>query len=844
MAEINLRKQWLVREAPLEYGPEMAPRVQGFKDGWMTADLPCDVHMPLMEAGIIQDPVVADHFEACHWIEERSWWFKKTFHADGELLRKPVVELELDSLDARADIFLNGVHLGHHLCAFYPFLRDVKPYLQEGENTLLVRLTSGLEHVSDQDIARVKPYVSTEGDRCVDSRGDKRRAFIRKPQYVYGWDWGPRIATCGIMQGGRLKAYDTVIIRHVRIQTRSFMQNISVLEFALEIENMHPYTTADAVVRIALLEEGSPVHERKMEVLLRSGLNYFNTLEFVQDLKRWWPNGLGEQPLYTVQVSVEAVGVSHAYPPFKIGVRTITLQQNRFGFKGDISRDFTFVVNDVPIFCKGGNWIPADSIYARVTDEKYDALIREARDCNLNMLRIWGGGIYERDVFYEKCDAYGILIWHDFMFSCAMYPDDQEWFKQEAEREMDHQTRRLVNHAALALWCGNNENHWGYAEWHDGVRKGLFFGGGHCYNIIAPRVVQRNCPHIPYWNSSPYGGVMPNDNNVGDRHHWGDCTMNAEMEKRITPEEYDKVTSKFVSEYGYIGPCSLSTIETYHGGAPVDRNGRIWRIHNNTFEKETVPAGIAKHYKDPALMSLEEYLLYAGLCQGLMLSYSLEALRYKTFCAGGLFWMYDDCWGEVGWTIIDYYLKRKPAYHYVRRALAPVKLILRKDGGAISVVGINETSEEVSFSISYGYSRFDGSQKNAQETLLILPKRSRKEVLRFKQGIGDPKQGFWFVRPEGTDQVLPAVLRTGVFKALQIPLPAVEIDNLLVSGTTVEFLIKSEVYAHAVHFGLPDTAVLSDEYFDLLPGEARTIVVHNLPEGFDAGGIKPKAVTV
>ena len=204
------------------------------------------------------------------------------------------------------------------------------------------------------------------------------------------------------------------------------------------------------------------------------------------------------------------------------------------------------------------------------------------------------------------------MLWHDFMFACALYPDYQDWFREAVERELDHQTRRLRNHASIALWCGGNENHWGFVDWWDAP----IFCGAECYNRIAPQVVARNCPEVPYWNSSPYGGPHPNGDEAGDRHHWHECMMSSEMAQRIAPEEYGKVGAKFVSEYGYIGPCCKSSVIRYHGGAAIDRSSSTWRHHNNTFERGTVVAGIEKHYRDAAELSLDDYPLYGGPARG------------------------------------------------------------------------------------------------------------------------------------------------------------------------------------------------------------------------------------
>jgi beta-mannosidase len=833
MKVIDLNKGWNLRYENLSWGMEKAPVVLAQSDGWMQCDVPCDVHIPLIEKGIIKEPLEALNCFDCEWIEKKSWWFRKDFIMDGDMSGFVASELTFEALDVEADIFLNGIYLGHHRSAHYPFTKDVQSMLRSGDNTLLVRVTSGLEYFNDKDISPFEKTVNKEPEK---GRGDARRVFLRKAQYVYGWDWGPRVATCGIVGDVYIKQYSKVAVRGIHVVTKSIEGSTAVLSIEVEAENLHPFKSLDGTINLDISFEGERIISRKETCHYRSGLNFLQFDITIDNPNLWWPNGMGAQALYTLNVTAQ-IGEASDYQRLKFGIRTIRVKTDPIN---EHERFFAFEVNGVKTFCKGGNWIPADSIYARVTDEKYDALLSEAREANFTMLRIWGGGIYERDIFYQKCDEYGILVWHDFMFACALYPDNLDWFQREVENEIDYQTKRLRNHPCIALWCGNNENHWGFMGWWRGEKMAEFFGGGLSYNRIAPAIVEKNCPEIFYWNSSPYGGAEPNGYDIGDTHHW-DLTMNADMKKRITPEGYDNIPWKFVSEYGYIGPCVKSTIEKYHAGNPVIRYGDIWNLHNNTFEKDTVAAGITKHYRDSDDLDIDSYLLYAGLCQGLMYEYSLESIRFSRDCWGSLFWMYNDCWGEVGWTIIDYYLKRKPSFYYVKRAFAPVNLILRSDNNIVKVMGVNDTPKSLSFDVEYGYISFDGSIRETNTTNVTLEPFSKRIVLEFEKGDHDYKNGVVFVRPT-VSEVLPAVLRTHDFRELNIKKPELRVSNFEATEDTVRFMVSTDTYAHAVHFNLDPDIHLSDEYFDLLPGQSRTIEIMNGLSGIDCGLIKPECV--
>jgi beta-mannosidase len=832
---VSLNNNWALRDAPLTWGVGEAAQILSRNDsmletgggtgtGWLKTDLPCDVHMPLIEDGIIKDPVKADYCFESEWIEKRSWWFLREIDSGEIEMDCDLIELEIDSLDAEADVFFNGIHLGRHRSAHYPFKHDIKPCLIQGKNSLLVRVTSGLEHVTEEDVAQLGWAVSCESDAHKGlRRGDKRRAFVRKPQYVYGWDWSPRIATVGIMKGARINCFNRIAVRGSSLSVESVDSPVRI-KATVEVENLRHFVTIDVDVKIELFFNGEKAAQaERTDLLLVSGINFVELELEVADAQLWWPNGMGSQPLYDVKITAESGG-TQSVSEFKFGIRTIELDTNRIDSE---NRWFRFLVNGKPVMCKGGDWIPADAVYARVNDEKYDALISEAKAANFTMLRVWGGGIYEGDAFFEACDRYGILLWYDFMFSCSIYPDHLPWFQREVEKEIDYQTKRLRNHASLALWCGNNENQWIYKDLsHSKLAYSYSKGFGlYTYNQLAPAIVRRNCAHIPYWSSSPYGGDEPNANEVGDRHHWGDCMMNREMEKRITPEEYDKIESKFISEYGYPGPCPLKSIEDYFDGQPVDRQSTVWDMHNNTFEKHTVNAGIQKHYTDREL-DLPEYILYASMVQSLMLGYSLEAIRSKPQCSGALFWMYNDCWGEVGWTIIDYYLRRKPSFYGVKRAFEPVKLILRKNGGSVAVTGCNDTALEVTFSASAGWVPPDGTAPRVDKVSITIPAFFRGVVLELPITEGDADKELWAVKPDD-EAVRSAILRQKTMKGLALPAGKLKAELVTADVDGILVRISAENFCHGVHFN-PDKGIPEDEYFDLLPGESRAIRIEDL----------------
>ncbi len=835
----NLNKHWELCYRPLGWGVDEATLVVFNDSASFEVSLPCDVHEPLIENGIIAEPLEELNSFDCEWVEEKSWWFRREVTLDEDALAADRIELTFESIDLEAELFVNGTHLAHHANAHVPLACDITGVAKRGSNTVLVRVSSGAEKIPRELVYDLGKSVSkTYG------RGDDRRVYLRKPQYVYGWDWGPRLVTCGIVKDVYLEIHTGIVCRDAMLVTQSADAEAATADVVatVTVENLHIYRTREASVQAEFLFDGEVVACESGDVQLRSGLNFVELSFHLEQAHLWWPRGMGDQPLYEVRTTVTSEGDTASGTAVEYGIRTLRLDESPM----DNGRLFAFEVNGKRVFCRGGDWIPADSIYSRVSDEKYTALVDAAAEANFTMLRIWGGGIYERDIFYSLCDKAGILIWHDFMYACALYPEKDSAFVEESRKELDYQTRRLRNHSSIAVFCGSNENHWIYQHNWSQSYDPEYFGGGLIYNYLAPQVMASNCPHIPYWNSSPYGGEVPNSTEVGNRHHWHEAMMNPEMEKRITPEGYDRIGSRFVTEYGYIGPCSTRTIERYYGAtSPIERGSDVWEWHNNTFEKDTVVAGIKKHYMDPDNLSLEDYLLYAGLCQSLMLGYSLEALRYTKVTNGALFWMYADCWGEVGWTIVDYYLDRKPAYYAVKRAFAPQRLILRREGSALGVMLTNDTPLDCRIPVQVGFVSFDGSSRDLQTVVLSADAFSRSWVeldCSLDRGTGPDAEGLIVAIPE-TDAILPGILRATEFRNLRLRLPSLDLTVGETDDDTARVTVSSDSYAHAVHLELPDGALPEDDYFDLLPGERRTITIRGIRRS-DVDRVRAGAVSV
>jgi beta-mannosidase len=826
MKTISLNKNWDMHEAPLKWNKDYYNKVRSLEEGWFHCDLPTDVRMPLLEKGIIKDPVLSDYCRDGEWVEDRSWWFIKKFDSSDVCLLDDIIELVLEGLDTRSDIFINGCYLGIHRSVHYPFVYDIKEYIIPGENIIMVRLTSGLEEISEADVAELNHAVCIEEHNGGSNRGDARRAFVRRPQYTVGWDWGPKVITIGITGNAFLRSYKTIAIRDVKAETLSIGKTVE-LHVGVNVENLSFISSMECDVKLKLWDGDTLCTVREIKnTLITSGYNFIDFYLMVEDAKLWWPNGYGSQPLYRIEVSACAKGDTTEYPAFQYGIRTIKLDTGEI-MGGD--RKFTLVVNDKPIYCKGGNWIPNDFIYARVTEEKYHVLIDDAIEANFNMLRVWGGGLYERDIFYKLCDEKGILLWHDFMFACSTYPDHHSWFRNEMYKEFDYQTKRLRNHCCIGLFCGANEVHWIFNST-DNPRWNIEFKYEFQYglsipNRLAKEVIHKNCEKIPYWNSSPYGGILPNDDTVGDVHRWHNAFMSHNMKDRIEVKDYDTIESKFVSEYGFIGPCCKKTTLEYMENAGVNRTTDTWHMHCNVFEKGTVYAGIEKNYVDNAEgLSLDDYILYGGMVQGLMYGYSLEAMRFKEHCFGGLLWMYNDAWGEVGWTIIDYYLRRKISFYAVKRALAHQKFTLRSVNNNVVLQGLNDLPVDLEVKARLGYISFDGKIKDLKEIVLKVPAGQRVYLHQEQLPAYDYTKGtvMLYVEDEKIDNIS---LRMMDNRELSYEKSDVMVVSETETGEDKFVTVTAKGYVHGIY--VKGDYDCSDAYFDLLPGEVKTFTVKN-----------------
>ena len=654
-----LNGTWQVRPEPMDCLGEVGlARIESAKDGWISCRVPGEIHLDLIRAGQMPEPTLGVNMPRCRWPETKSWWYRTTFEFPADRLEYERQRLVFDGIDLYGQVFLNGRILGECSNAFVPAEFDANRLLRSGRNELVVRVTAGSELSRDPAAAGGKIPNPTKRN------WEAGRIWLRKPAFTYGWDWVDALPNIGIWRGVRLESRRHVVLNDLRLDTLRRPDGVFIEMEAL-LENLHARSERACVCELEIHPPSAgPVITRRYPLDVMPGRHPLRDTIEIPQARLWWPNGMGDQPLYRVVARVtDGGGAVCDRREFFIGLRTIDIDRSRLP---EGSR-FCFRVNGQEVFARGGNIGPQDAILARTSDAKYAQLVAEAKRANMNMIRINGCSIYEQPAFYDACDHAGILVFHDFMMTERPFPEDDTRFAASVQAEIKAVLPRLRSHPSIALWCGNNE-----ASWFNLQNPGE---GQKFYNEIFPDLCRELDPRRPYWQGSPAGGREPNDETSGDCHWWFPAFMNERMERRVRHEVFDECRARFVSEYGIIGPCHLDSIREYLFPEEMHPDHPAWRLHTNEFERDTLAAAISHHYADPEKLKVPEYVKFGQMFQAIMHGNAMEALRFRKHdpvndCAGALIWSYSDCWGETGWSILDYYLRRKASYYWTRRACA------------------------------------------------------------------------------------------------------------------------------------------------------------------------------
>lgn len=859
MTTISLDGLWQVRPEALEcLGLAGLAEVERATEGWLEAQIPGEIHLDLMRAGLMPDPSVGANMPDCRWPETRSWWFWTEFEVNAGFLAYERQNLAFAGMDLYAQVFLNGRLLGEAANAFVPAVFDVKPHLIAGKNRLFVRLTAGSELALDATPPGQgqAPQPNSAAHGAIPNpvpEGDPARGrmwagkkWLRKPQFSYGWDWVDALPNIGLWRGVRLEGRSGAVLDDLRLDT--VLQDeprLVLLELEAVVENLHPWGERRYSLTLEIQPPGQDsALVRRYELDAPPGRMAVRDCIEIPHPRLWWPNGMGEQPLYGVRAAVtDGEGAVCDERRFHLGLRTVEIDRTRLP---EGSR-FVFRVNGQEVFCRGGNIGPHDAILARISDEKYESLVAEARDAHMTMIRINGCSIYESPAFFDACDRMGILVWHDFMLTCTTYPEENREFVAAVAAEAEAVLRLQRHHPSIALWCGNNECTWGFRDWWNADKsQPLDLGGQVFYNQILPDICRRLDPRRPYWPGSPAGGEDPNDELTGDCHWWWPFFMSSDMNRRIRHEVFDECRSRFLSEYGCIGPCHLDSVREYLAPEEMHQDSPAWRIHTNLNEHETLAAAIRLHYADPEGLSVPEYLQFGQMFQALIHGHAMEALRFRKHdpqddCAGALIWSYSDCWGETGWSILDYYLRRKASYYAFRRACAPLKVVVRRRGERLVTRLINDTLSPASCTVEAGWWRLDGQAQELECEVIQVPGNRTIEATSadLDPSVHDPKKWLYaaILRDSDGFAVDQSVWVLAPHRELALAEPVIRVE----AAGDGRLQVSSPVYCHAVRVEDHGRELLSDNWFDLLPGVPVRL---RAPEGVSPGGLTFQAFAI
>jgi beta-mannosidase len=792
------------------------------KASWNKARVPGCVHTDLMAAGLIPDPFYRDNETKVRWVEEEDWIYRRTFDVPEALLGQAHVELVAEGLDTFARILVNGRPAGEADNMFRTFRFDVKPFLRKGANEIRVEF--------DSPVKREKALESKLSYKLPGNA-----PHVRKAPYHFGWDWGPRLATSGIWRPLYLEAWTGARIADLQV-TQEFLGPKTVLlhvraDVLSDIEG-------PAELNVRLGGAGTATGGRPLTLV--KGPNEIETSLRVENARLWWPAGMGAQDLYDVRVTLLAAGGAMDAASRRIGLRTLVLEQkpDRWG------RSFDFVVNGVPFFAKGANWIPADSFPSRVDRTKYERLLRASVEANMNMLRVWGGGIYESPDFYDLCDELGLVVWQDFMFACQMVPGD-EGFRGNVAREAADVILRLRHHPSLALWCGNNEceEGWFFWGWKESLPASVWNDYEAVFEGLLPEAVKAYDPGRAYWPSSPHSEKTgdPRSERSGDMHYWGVWHGQEPF------SEYRKKFHRFFSEFGFQSFPLLETVRTFTVPGDWNLTSPVMELHQ-------------KHPEGNRLIlqyMLDDYRMPKDFESTLWLSQVLQAEGMKTAVEhfrsqrprtmGALYWQLEDCWPVASWSGIDSTGAWKALHYYARRFFSPVLVAPIERQGRLEVSCVSDLLRTRSGAFEWSVTAYDGSKVDGGSfTVKIEPLASKVILSRPVEKLvaGRPPESVYFACElrDGREVLSSNVFHFAKLKKTDLPAPAIAARATAEGGSLVVTLVAGR-FAKDVYLSAPGVpGRFADNFFDLLPGRPRRVLF--LPGGaVQAAGLE-KALSV
>ncbi len=809
---------------------------------WLPATVPGTVHTDLFSNNKIPDPFYGDNEKQLQWIENEDWEYKTIFDVSKQEFNSQHIEIQFDGLDTYTNVYLNDSLILSADNMFRSWNVDVKNFVHKRENNLKIIFHSAVKIGKEE--AKKLPYT-LPGDEKV---------FTRKAQYQYGWDFGPRFVTCGIYKDVKLIFWNKAKIENVHYNLKSITKEVAELEFKCEIKSdVDSEFTLNAVRFLSQEASEMAIASSQQTIHLKKGMNVFSINHSIKNPQLWWSNGLGNAYLYSfgIQLTDEEKQIDDM--PLKVGLRTLELMQET----DSIGKSFYFKLNGVPVFMKGANYIPPNEFLPRVKKTDYEKIVKNAVDANMNMLRVWGGGVYADDEFYKACDKNGILVWQDFMFACAMYPGDEHFINNVSE-EMKQQIIRLRNHPSIALWCGNNEIDEGWKNW--GWQKQYQYSKTDSTKIWndytnlfqkkIPNIVSKYDSQHAYWQSSPSIGWGHKESLLqGDAHYWGVWWGLESF------DIYKQKVGRFMSEYGFQGMPNISTFyrmgiykekkqtrERCSTDDYIDYSNNLLAFLNSKSDKyvfdsvvfnahqkhptgyQTITTYMERDYIVPK--DFENYIYVSQLLQAEGMKTAIEAhRRAKPYCMGTLFWQLNDCWPGVSWSSVDYYGDWKASHYVAKRSYENCIVSINEEDNQLKVYIVNDELKQGNGVLEMKVIDFSGNIlwiKNKNITI-----NSNSSAVYFSIDESE------FSKYDIKQIVFNASIKISNEKTASSNYYFVKPKDLLLQKPEIEVVLSKsedafEITTNTLVKDLFLTAnepgvVLSDNYFDLLPNETKTI---------------------
>jgi len=760
---------------------------------WKSASVPGNIFTDLLSHKVIEDPFIKTNEEKVQWVSKKDWEYKTNFSLSEEILNKKNIELNFEGLDTYAKIYINGNYQLNTDNAFKRYtisLKDI-PMYKSNELKIVFENTGSIENPAKLN----SNYKLPEG----------KRIYTRKAQFQYGWDWGPKLNTLGIWKPITLKAWDDLKFENIYIRQKEIDKDKALLSVEIIIEskddrNIQLFTkiNKEIISSNISLKKGKHTYKVPIEII---------------NPKLWWTHNLGNPYLYNFNFQLISDGKIKDEKSIKKGIRTIKL----IAKKDTIGESFYFELNGKPVFMKGANYIPQNNFQNKVTNQHYEKLLSDVVESNMNMLRVWGGGIYENDIFYDICDEKGILVWQDFMFACAMYPGSIE-FLANVKEEAEQQIKRLRNHTSIALWCGNNENAEGWRRWGWQAKRTkkekeeIWNDYLAVFDTILPKSVAK-LSETNYWETSPkYGRGNPKYQMEGDAHDWW------VWHDGYPFEHFEKNVPRFMSEFGFQSFPSFETINYINQNDTINLKTDAIKLHQKHAKGfQLIEEYMNRNYK--ISKNEEDYVYVSQLLQAKGIVMGIEAhRRAKPTNMGSLYWQLNDCWPSISWSSIDYFGQWKALQYKAKNAFKNLLISSTIEKNKVKIFVINDTFNPIQGNLKVTLIDFYGKEiwKDSKEIQVL--ENSSKPYFNFS---------LESIKSESSVLITEFKNQQSVFfftKPKDLNLPK-GIIKKVVSKTKNGFsiILTSDVLQKDMFLFSKGKGHFSDNFFDLIPNQNKVI---------------------